>query len=107
MNNKPHTEEAKRKMSKAQKGVKHPERCSENHPHWKGNSVSHSGVHGWVRRHKGKAKVCKYCKITDKEKRIEWANIDHKYRRNLDDYIPLCCKCHQKHDRKYNNYKIK
>lgn len=65
---------------------------------WKGNSVSYRGIHGWVWLHKGKAKQCQKCKKIGSPRQIHWANIDHKYHRNLDDYIQLCCSCHYRHD---------
>ena len=37
---------------------------------------------------------------------IHWANIDHKYRRNLDDWIGLCAKCHRRYDIENNGYKV-
>lgn len=37
--------------------------------------------------------------------RIHWANINHKYRRILKDYIALCAKCHGEYD-KINKLRI-
>lgn len=72
------------------------------HYKWKGNGVGKSGVHDWVRKHKGKPKICIHCgkKRTKVRGSIHWANIDHKYRRKLSDYISLCPRCHKKHDLK-------
>lgn len=79
----------------------------EKHGNWKGDNVKHAALHSWVYRWKEKATHCLHCKATSEEKRLTWANIDHKYRRNLDDFIPLCYKCHQAYDVKYNNWRIK
>lgn len=66
---------------------------------WKGDKVSYSGLHHWVARHKGKPDYCSNCKRTDLSHRsYHWANIDHKYRRVLEDYIRLCINCHRVHD---------
>lgn len=86
---KKHSEETKRKISEAQKGKK----CKN----WKGENAKHSAIHEWVRKEKGTPSYCEHCKSTTKKK-YEWANIDHKYTRNLDDYIRLCTSCHCKYD---------
>lgn len=66
---------------------------------WKGNFASYESKHGWVRYHKGKAKICDHCGKSNVT--IDWANKDHKYSRNLKDYISLCRSCHRKHDYKF------
>ena len=71
---------------------------------WKGNRASYTAIHQLIHRQKGKAIKCERC---GKEKgKIEWANIDHKYSRNPDDYISLCTSCHRKHDIENNNYPV-
>lgn len=42
----------------------------------------------------------------NKKQMYHWANIDHKYRRLLDDYISMCVSCHRQYD-KNNNKRIK
>lgn len=68
----------------------------KNHE-WKGNSVSYVGLHQWVRRCLGAPQQCEHCKITN-AKKFEWANKNHKYKRNLKDWIRLCTSCHRKYD---------
>lgn len=80
------------------KGKKFPERSGKNNVMWKGDFVSYSGLHYWIKRCKGKPEICEHCGKPAKH----WANIDHKYRRNLDDYISLCASCHKKYDIKNN-----
>lgn len=70
----------------------------ENNPRWKGDKAKYKAIHIWVNYHKGIPKVCEKCGATSEETRIEWANKDHKYRRNLADYFALCCKCHIRYD---------
>lgn len=70
---------------------------------WKGDKVSYGGLHTWVKTWKGEPKICQVCG-TVKAKKYEWANIDHKYRRVLEDFIRMCTKCHRKYDIEHNNY---
>jgi hypothetical protein len=74
-------------------------KTQEKHPNWKGEFVSYSVLHIWVRKYKGTPTICTKCGKTElKGKQIHWANVDHKYRRVLDDYIRLCTKCHYEYD---------
>jgi hypothetical protein len=70
-------------------------RFGEKSNAWKGNSTCYPAKHCWIKKHKIKPKCCPKCGSI---KNLEWANIDHKYKRNLNDYICLCAKCHYKHD---------
>ena len=63
-------------------------------------SETYNARHWWVRMVLGEPKQCAEC--GEKEKRIEYANIDHKYKKDISDYIPLCCHCHRLYD--YNNH---
>lgn len=69
----------------------------KRHHSWKGDKVTYSSIHDWIRSRKGKAgnQKCLHC---EKQAR-DWANIDHTYSRDLDDYISLCRKCHIKFDK--------
>lgn len=80
---------------------KHPEILSgKNSYNWKGDKVKYRALHDWVRKYKGKPEICEHCGATIKDRRLCWANIDHKYRRNLNDFISLCYSCHKKYDLK-------
>ena len=68
----------------------------ENNKHWKGELVGYRTLHNWVTRNLGKPEVCEHCLGTGK--RLNWANIDHQYKRNLDDWIRLCVPCHKEYD---------
>ena len=85
---KKHSEETKRKMSEARMGNKNPL--------WK-DKPSYEAMHQWVKRKLGLASEhkCKHCD----NMATDWSNIDHKYRRILADYSPLCKKCHCKYDK--------
>lgn len=64
---------------------------------WKGDKASYTALHSWVRRWKGKPTKCEVCG-SEGIKKYQWANIDHKYRRVLEDYISMCPSCHKKYD---------
>lgn len=103
---KPFTKKHLENMSKASKGHKGRKFTeeqlnnarSEKNYNWGGDNTSYSGIHKWVARHKGQPRLCEKCG-NENQKRYEWANIDHQYRRVLDDYMRLCCKCHQAYDK--------
>jgi len=73
---------------------------------WKGEEVGRVGLHRWVAYWKGRPRECEKCGSVNKKK-YEWANVDHKYRRVLDDYIRMCTSCHRLYDMEFNNYKQK
>ena len=64
---------------------------------WKGDEASYVAIHIWISKWKGTPKKCERCGTTT-AKKFEWANIDHKYRRILDDYIRMCTSCHRLYD---------
>lgn len=71
-------------------------------PSWKGSQVSYYGLHAWIKKQLGSPTKCEHCKKDGLIKNeIDWANKDHKYRRNLGDWIRLCRSCHKKYD--YSN----
>ncbi len=75
------------------------DQSGEKNNQWKGDKVGYSGLHYWIRRALGNPKKCEMCGITDKEW-YDWANISHKYNRDISDWIRLCRSCHTKYDRK-------
>ena len=91
-----HTRKWKRNQSILLKGKYTEEKGSQ----WKGDKVKYGGLHDWVRKWKGTPDKCEGCgKSGLKGRKINWANIDHKYSRVLEDYIRLCKKCHYHYDR--------
>jgi hypothetical protein len=86
-------------LSKANSGSFSNGRKDEKHPEWKGENACYSGIHAWVIRWKGHPDKCEVCGVGGfTGYKIQWANIDHKYRRVLDDYIRMCAKCHFAYD---------
>lgn len=69
----------------------------EDHHNWKGDEVSYSALHIWVRRHKEPVAVCEHC---GEDQKLELANRSHEYRRDLDDWLWLCRTCHRAFDAK-------
>jgi len=98
---KPLSQEHRKKLSEAHIG----KQCNENNPLWKGEKATRAPKHVWVYRHKGKPQTCVNCGATCKERKLNWANVNHKYHRNLDDYISLCIFCHRQYDINNNGYK--
>jgi len=77
----------------------------ELNPAWKGDAVGYKCLHDWVKRYKPKTGICSHCKVNYGTRRghaTQWANVNHSYRRNLDDYIELCPACHKKYDLENN-----
>ena len=67
-------------------------------PNWKGEKASYRAHHIWVQTRLGKADSC----VLDQNHlaaRYHWANISHEYKRDLNDWINLCPKCHSAFDR--------
>lgn len=81
----------------------HPGRKGVDNHNWLGDKVGYMSIHKWVRDNKGTSKKCEFCKkIVLNSRGIDWANKDHKYKRNLEDYIRLCRLCHRRYDKKFN-----
>ena len=79
------------------KDMKMPDSYGKNHPFYKGDKVGYTGLHNWVRNKLGSPSRCEFCG-TLKAKKFEWCNKDHKYKRNLNDWLRLCTSCHRKYD---------
>ena len=83
------------------------ENLNEEHPNWKGLDAHIKTKHAWVVAKLGKAKECSVCGKSRDEAVIDWANIDHMYSRNLQDYVQMCRSCHRKYDIANNGYRSK
>lgn len=80
-----------------QKG--HRTNVGEKSPHWKGDKVGYAALHDWIVRCLGQPDACSHClKSGLKGKQIHWANKSQQYRRDLNDWIRLCARCHKKYD---------
>lgn len=89
------SEATKKKYSIIQTGIQRPAAIKTN--------AGYRALHGWVARRKGLPTKCEYCKKDGLVgHQIHWANTDHKYKRNSEDWIRLCPSCHKKYDKKNN-----
>ena len=61
------------------------------------DNPSYTGLHTYMHKilDKTKPKNCEHCGL---EKKLEMANKSHQYKRELDDWLWLCKKCHFKYD---------
>lgn len=60
-----------------------------------GTKKEYKFLHYWVNKNLGKSYVCSMCNSTNN---VEWANKSHFYKKELNDWIQLCKKCHYKYD---------
>jgi len=82
------------------KGIPSPK--GELNPSWKGEKAGYAAKHKWIVTVLGNPETCKYCDKTGlKRQQIHWANKNHKYRRNIKDWMRLCRECHLIYDRKF------
>lgn len=95
--------EAKERRRLAVLGTKRPNanyKRDEQSPYWRGDKVTYSPLHKWVSKHLGRPTRCEHCGSDGLiGKRIHWANRSQEYRRELDDWIRLCAKCHKAYDK--------
>ena len=76
-------------------------RSAENSVDWKGDEVSYNGLHKWVNKHYGRPDTCEHCKTSGLSgHKIHWANKSHEYKRDREDWLRLCVKCHIQYDKK-------
>jgi hypothetical protein len=75
-----------------------PNNRGEKNGQWKGDNVGYMGLHTWIRRRFGLAKD-KQCVFCGSRKNLHWANVSRKYKRDINDWITLCCKCHGEYDK--------
>lgn len=68
-------------------------RIGKENPYWKGDNVKYRALHQWVDKILGKPNKCFYCK-TEESKMFIWHNISGEYKRDKNDWIRLCSKCH-------------
>jgi len=77
------------------KGIDWVEKRGVNNHNWKGDAVGYEALHGWVRKYLGVPLECYKC---GSRKNVEWANKSKEYKRELEDWMPLCKSCHHVFD---------
>jgi hypothetical protein len=68
---------------------------------WQGDNITYGALHNWVNYSKSKTGICTNCGANvgpTTRAGTQWANVDHTYRRVLEDYIELCRACHAVYD---------
>lgn len=86
------------KISETNKG-KH---MGEQNHNWKGNNVSYTNLHVWVRKYKPKPEKCEEC--GERKEHLELSNISGEYKRDIDDFEWLCRSCHIKFEKKMKRW---
>ena len=74
-------------------GVEQPK--GPDSPSWRGDDVHYKRLHRWLAQSKVKPDKCEKCGADGP---LDWANISHEYRRDLNDWMALCRLCHRNHD---------
>lgn len=78
-------------------GKKRP--TGESSTNWRGDKVKYGGLHDWVKKVLGQPTTCENCyKSKLIGRKIHWANISKKYKRDINDWERLCVACHFKKD---------
>jgi len=111
----PQSEEVKKKISLGLLGHKTSQETrdkigvankDEKHGMWEGEKAVYSSKHCWILRNYGNPTHCEDCGLIGKKGKrswnIDWSNVDHKYRRKIEDYVGRCRSCHMKYDYKNN-----
>jgi len=70
---------------------------NESNPAWKGEKAGYSALHKWLYKRKKKNNVCEMCG-TKVAKKYEFANISGEYKREVDDFMEVCTRCHRQYD---------
>jgi len=97
------TPEMKERYRLCKLGAKNPRYGKFDHlsPVYKA-STNYRALHCWVQSRLGKPNKCTKCSLEDTNtRRFHWANISHKYKRDLNDWVRLCVKCHAAFDKKF------
>ena len=84
------------KLSKSMTGRKGL--SGADHPLWKGSKVKYAALHEWIRKRLINQKYCAFCKAENKK--LDAANKNGKYNRNIKNWIKLCRSCHVLFDKK-------
>ena len=96
---KTHSQKTKDQISQNRKGKNTIEQEKNKNPNWKGDKVSYSGLHRWIRKNFIKIDKCENKKCPHKNpKRIDWANKGI-YNRDRKNWMRLCRSCHIWYDK--------
>ena len=74
-------------------------RKDTNHHAWRGDNAGYRAKHTWIQGKRGQPTICEHCGTAGlKGHQIHWANVSGKYKREFDDWLRLCAKCHKIYD---------
>jgi hypothetical protein len=62
-------------------------------------STGYQAIHTWIKTKYGVAKECGIC---GSSKNVDWANKDHKYKRDISEWLQLCRRHHMEYDKNNN-----
>jgi len=65
---------------------------------WRGTLEEYKSLHHWVGKQLGKPIKCSNCEKLGAGKMMHWANISGEYKKDTNDWIRLCARCHYKFD---------
>ncbi len=70
---------------------------------WKGDNVSYMGLHAWIRKKLVDPNKCEHCnkkngRFPSGYPFLQWANKSGEYKRDKEDWLRLCVKCHKAYD---------
>lgn len=89
-----------KKISEATKQKIRDKVSKEKNHKWKGVAVGYRGVHLWIKNNYGQPTTCEHCQTGNLfGRKIHWANKSHTYKRDREDWLRLCTKCHGLFDR--------
>jgi len=97
MEGKHHSKKTKEKIrnSKYHKNLKGTKKGELNY-NWKGDDIKYGSLHQYINNNFEKTNKCEIC--GNQNKKLEWANKDHKYSRKREDWQYICRSCHRKYD---------
>jgi hypothetical protein len=72
-----------------------------------GSIKEYMALHHWLRKILGRPTQCVNCKKSYTGKNIQWANKSGEYKKDVNDWIRLCVKCHYIYDNHAARRKIK
>lgn len=98
--------EIRKKISDAHKGKTPKNFLEMRKKGWEASrkdKLTYSGIHAWVRRNWGQPSKCDMCgKENLGGRKVHWANKDHRYSREREDWMRVCRPCHAKFDQENN-----
>lgn len=65
---------------------------------WNGTLSEYKYLHYWISKYLGKSNICTQCKNEYIGNKMHWANISGEYKKDPNDWIRLCARCHYNFD---------